>query len=332
MEEISLGKIWNESKRYFKILIIFIVVGCLIGFAYSYTKYKMEPKKGTSTILIDKNTKSISTLVESYNTDTLNSTFDASSNTITITAIGKNEDEIKQNVSSLEEKLKNELPTKYDVQKFDEIKALTITDAYTIADIVKATIIGLIIAIVVYITMIFIIETYKTTTDEYELYQATKLKVLGNVSNSESKKEELNLIRANIDIKKNAKNLIFLKADNKVNQTDLIKDLAKSYTSNKENVLIITNNLKKSTNIIAIKENATKKEITDTLSKMGKKYERILIDGESLTEDYRTTILTELADSAIIVARAEKTSVNEMLKTKQFIEDIKDNAQGIVLS
>ena len=98
-----------------------------------------------------------------------------------------------------------------------------------------------------------------------------------------------------------------------------------------EKTIIISNNIDDEKIATAIKENAKKNEIIEILNKLNKEYDRILIDGNSLTQDYKTTIMTELSDKTIIVARAEKSSTNDILKTKQLVFDIKENIAGIIL-
>ena len=41
--------------------------------------------------------------------------------------------------------------------------------------------------------------------------------------------------------------------------------------------------------------------------------------------------MTGISDKTIIVARAEKSSINDILKTKQLVFDIKENIAGIIL-
>ena len=119
--------------------------------------------------------------------------------------------------------------------------------------------------------------------------------------------------------------------DNKTNQKDLIKKLAESYKEDNEKATIISNNIDDKKIATAIKENAKKNEIIEILNKLNKEYDRILIDGNSLTQDYKTTIMTGISDKTIIVARAEKSSINDILKTKQLVFDIKENIAGIIL-
>lgn len=208
---------------------------------------------------------------------------------------------------------------------------MEITNKNTLVDTIKTTLIGLLFAIIIYIVVICIIQSYKTTTDEYTLYELTKLKVLGNIHSKQNDKENINLIKANIDINEKAKILMFIETDSKTNQKDLIKKLAESYKEDNEKVIIISNNIDDKKIATAIKENAKKNEIIEILNKLNKEYDRILIDGNSLTQDYKTTIMTELSDKTIMVARAEKSSINDILKTKQLVFDIKENIAGIIL-
>ena len=187
------------------------------------------------------------------------------------------------------------------------------------------------IAVIIYVIVVCIIQSYKTTTDEYTLYELTKLKVLGNIHNKQNDKENIDLIKANIDINEKSKILMFIETDSKTNQKDLIKKIAESYKADNEKVTIISNNIDDKKIAYAIKKSAKKNEIIETLNKLSKEYDRILIDGNSLTQDYKTTIMTELSDKTIIVARTEKSSINDILKTKQLVFDIKENIAGIIL-
>ena len=331
MEEIDLKSILNGCKKNIKLLIIFIIIGCVLGFTYGFTKYIIEPKEGNTTILIDKNAKAISTLVDGYNTKKITGKFDASTFTISITCIGKSDDEINKIIEEYKNKLQENLTTNFEVNKFEELNKLEITNKNTLVDTIKTTLVGLLIAVIIYVIVICIIQSYKTTTDEYALYELTKLKVLGNIHNKQNDKENIDLIKANIDINEKSKILMFIETDSKTNQKDLIKKIAESYKADNEKVTIISNNIDDKKIAYAIKKSAKKNEIIETLNKLSKEYDRILIDGNSLTQDYKTTIMTGLSDKTIIVARAEKSSTNDILKTKQLIFDIKENIAGIIL-
>lgn len=329
MEEINLKDVLLEGRKQIKYLIVISIIGIIVGLVYGLVNYFKFPKETSSIILIDKNSKSIASLVEDNGKEShVEAKFDSTNLIINLKTSGNKDEELNNRLDEYETSLNKELVDHFEIQKFDRIERKNI-NKFTIGNIILSCIIGVIISTIIFVIIILVKISFSTTTDEYEISEATGIKVLGNAA--DNKENILKLILTNIDVKETNKILIFLSADKKTNDSDLIEGLSKIYSDNKEKVVIISNKNINDKKVINIKDDAKISDIKDEISKLSNKYDRILIDGESLDKDYRTTIMTKLADRSIIVARSEKTSINDILKTKKLIEDIDNNISGLIL-
>ena len=168
------------------------------------------------------------------------------------------------------------------------------------------------------------------TTNKYELLNITNLKVLGNICNDESS----SLINVNIELNKNLNNpktILFVKADIKTDNSLVINNVLKGYLEKGYSVITVGYMDNTLTENISLENVSSKKEIEDILYNIKEKYDKILINSETMSADYKTNILANIADTSIIVARAKKTKIDSILMTKEYIDYVGGKISGIIL-
>lgn len=328
-DEIDLREFLNIAINKLKIFLIVLVIMIVLGAMYLIYDYFMN-YNCTMTVLVNGGNDSIGKILENLNTDKVSGTFEKSTSTIDI--VSKNTDEIsaREGLEQYYSKLKEKSEELYKNISYSEVKDISF-EKKSMNYYIRIMFIFIIVAIILYFIYIWIVFDMSVTTNKYELLNITNLKVLGNICNDES----TSLINVNIELNKNLNNpktILFVKADVKTDNSLVINKVLKGYLEKEYSVITVGYMDNIITDNISLENVSSKKDIENTLHHIKEKYDKILINSETISEDYKTNILANIADTSIIVARAKKTKIDSILMTKKYIDYVGGKVTGIILS
>ena len=326
--EIDLREFLNIAINKLKIFLIVLVIMITLGITYLIYDHFMN-YNCTMTVLVNGGNDSITKILENLNTDKVSGTFEKSTSTVEI--VSKNTDEIsaREGLEQYYSKLKEKSEELYKNISYSEVKDISFEEK-GMNYYVRIIFVFIIVAIILYFIYIWIVFDMSVTTNKYELLNITNLKVLGNICNDESS----SLINVNIELNKNLNNpktILFVKADIKTDNSLVINNVLKGYLEKGYSVITVGYMDNTLTENISLENVSSKKEIEDILYNIKEKYDKILINSETMSADYKTNILANIADTSIIVARAKKTKIDSILMTKEYIDYVGGKISGIIL-
>lgn len=326
--EIDLREFLNIAINKLKIFLIVLVIMITLGITYLIYDHFMN-YNCTMTVLVNGGNDSITKILENLNTDKVSGTFEKSTSTVEI--VSKNTDEIsaREGLEQYYSKLKEKSEELYKNISYSEVKDISFEEK-GMNYYVRIIFVFIIVAIILYFIYIWIVFDMSVTTNKYELLNITNLKVLGNICNDESS----SLINVNIELNKNLNNpktILFVKADIKTDNSLVINNVLKGYLEKGYSVITVGYMDNTLTENISLENVSSKKEIEDILYNIKEKYDKILINSDTMSADYKTNILANIADTSIIVARAKKTKIDSILMTKEYIDYVGGKISGIIL-
>ena len=362
-EELSLVQmlknLYQKRNVLFNILVIFTIL------ALGYTIINdMLIKETSAIVLIDKADASIDETVTVLNTDKVKATFDKSKKTITFKSSGIDSNNCELQVQEQMKDVEAKLVDTFNIQSYKIIQTVT-TERISIFKIVKDIAIFEIVGLVLYCGYVFLITAFSTTTDEYVIQNITKLKVLGKLYKTTDSKnvsklnklmekfigpdenisieKQLRIIKTNIELNKDIKEpktILFVSSDKRVKNDEVLRMLAKEYSTENKKIMILAYNIEKYENIglnavnsMKLSDNdSSKQEAEELISELGANYDMIIIDGSNINENHLSIIFSNIVDTNIIVAELGKTKLEDISKTKQYIEDVDGKISGTILS
>lgn len=359
-EELNLMQIIKNLYQKKNVLFTIIIICTIIALAYTIVG-DMLIKETSAEVLIDKADASISDAINALNTNKVKIEFDKAKKTIEFTACGIDSKNCEMQIEHQMNVVKNQIVDTYSISTFKVIKPIT-TEGISLIKIIKDVLIFEVVGIVLYCGYVFLITSFATTTDEYIIQNITKLKVLGKLYKPEEKKKEnkliskfipidenipmdkqLKIIKTNIELRKeieNPKTILFASADKKVINSEVIRLLAKEYSTDNKKIMILAYNIENYENIglnaintMKLSDGASKmEEVNELLEELNQNYDLIFIDGANMNENHLSIIFSNIVDTNIIVANMEKTKLENIMKTKQYIEDVDGKISGIILN
>ena len=326
-EEIDLLKIFkNLYKRKKVLLAIMILVNiCMVIYLFGF---KINKVKVYTTILSDKADTSITEIAESISNNEVSITFESTKKTFTLMSYTSDVDHANQRIEEKKEELKNRLVEVYNSKTFTVLQGIT-TEKTSTSDIAKTIAIFEFVGLLIYAGYIYFYTLALITVDDYEIFKSTGLKVLG-------RNHDTDIIKTNIELYKEVKNpktILFLGAESSINNLELIVRLAKSNNSKK---IAIVSDVKvdekiKNVSFVKLNDDISKEAIEKKIEELKKKYAYVYINGNKINRDYRSIVLSNIVDSNIIVSRMERTPLEKIIRTKQYILDVDGKISGVIL-
>ena len=359
-EELNLMQMLKNLYQKRKILVKILIIVSVLALAYTLINDVLI-KETTAVVLIDKADSSIEDTITSLNTKKVKATFDKSKKTITYASSGIDSLNCEMQVEYQMNIVRDKLADTYSISLYKSVQDIK-TEDICISKIIKDIVLFEVIGIVLYCGYIFIITSLSTTTDEYIIQNVTKLKVLGKLYKPNEKKKEnkfiskfiipddnisiekqLRIIKTNIELKKDneePRTILFTNANKRVRCDEVIKLLAKEYSMEQKRIMILAYDIEKyenvnisNVNVMKLSDNdSTKKEAEALIEELSTKFDMILIDGENVNENHLSIIFSNIVDSNIIIALMEKTKIEDIIKVKQYIEDVNGKISGIILN
>lgn len=359
-EELNLSQMLKNLYKRRNLLWKILAVAMIIALVYAIIA-DIWVRTTTAEVLIDSTDASLTDTLSGLDNSKVTTTFDKTKKTITFTASGVIRVDSEENVEEQMETVREKLTELYNIKTYKTLQEIK-TETVDFKGIIKDIIIFEAIGLVIYLGYVFVITSWSSTTDSYAMYKLTNLKVLGKVrkiqtngvaknklakkidnyysENITSIEEQIRVIRTNIDLNrkiKEPKTIMFTGADKKVTNIEVMDLLAKEYAKNNK-VIVLSQNVDEFKNNNEIytamnisNDNTTKEEAIVTLNELKGKFDILLIDGNTLRNNYKALVYANIVDSNIIVALAEKTKVENIIKTKQYIEDVDGKISGIIL-
>ena len=359
-EELSLVQMLKNLYQKKNILFNILVIFTILALGYTIVN-DMLIKETSAIVLIDKADASIDETVTALNTDKVKATFDKTKKTITFKASGIDSNNCELNVQAQMKDVETKLVDTFGIQSYKIIQTVS-TEKISIIKIIKDIAIFEIVGLVLYCGYVFLITSFATTTDEYVIQNITKTKVLGKlykpVENKKSNKiiekfimpdenisieKQLRIIKTNIELNKDIKEpktILFASADKRVKNDEVLRMLAKEYSTENKKIMILAYNIENYENIglnavnaMKLSDNdSSKQEAEELLSELSTQYDMVFVDGLNINENHLSIIFSNIVDTNIIVAELGKTKLEDISKTKQFIEDVDGNISGTILS
>ena len=78
--------------------------------------------------------------------------------------------------------------------------------------------------------------------------------------------------------------------------------------------------------------NSKIEEVQDLINELSSNYDLVFIDGANINENHLSIIFSNIVDTNVIIANTEKTKMEDIIKTKQYIEDVDGKISGIILN
>ena len=359
-EELNLSQMLKNLYKRRNLLWKILAVAMIVALIYAIIA-DIWVRTTTAEVLIDSTDASLTDTLSGLDNSKVTTTFDKTKKTITFTASGVIRVDSEENVEEQMEAVREKLVELYDIQTYKTLQEIK-TETVDFKGIIKDVVIFEVVGLVVYLGYVFFITTWSSTTDSYAMYKLTNLKVLGKIrkvqatktsknklakkldnyclENVPSIEDQIRVIKTNIDLNKKIKGpktIMFTGADKKVTNIEIMDLLAKEYAKNNkvivlsQNVDEFKNNSELYTAMNISNDNTTKEEAIKTLNEFKEKFDILLIDGNTLRNNYKALVYANIVDSNIIVALAEKTKVENIIKTKQYIEDVDGKISGIIL-
>ena len=344
-EEINFMQV--VKNLYKRRLLLWKILGIVSIIALLYTSWNdVLIRKTSAIVLIDKADASISETIDNLNTSKVTATFDKTKKTITFNAKGIVRSNLENEITEHMDIVKAKLHQIYKIGTYKITKEIK-TEDISFVDIIKDIVVFETIGIILYCGYVFFISAVSSTKDDLTVYNLTKLKVLGKISKAEDSQEkiksrgifkkldkyfkeekmpleeELEILKTNIDLNKEIKSpktIMFVSAKQNVKASYVMNILSESYKKDGKKVSIVSAN------------EFTKKNVNSEISELQDQFDIILIDGEIINKSSKSLVLANVVDTNIIVALAEKTKMNDIIKTKQYIEDIDGKISGIILN
>ena len=338
-EELNLTQLFKNLYKRKEILFKILAIAMIFALLYVIA-VDILIRDTTAEVLIDKADTSIVDLVSGLNTSNVKIEFDKTKKIISFTTSGIDAVDSQINVEKQINLVENKLIELYQIETYQIVKEVN-TETISYTKIIKDIAIFEVVGLVVYCAYVFLITSWQATTDEYSIYKITGLKVLGKFDKGQelSLEDQLKIIKTNIELNKEnkePKTIIISGAKNEVGTTYIVNTLAESYATENKKVAVITKEGKtKNKNISLINlenKNFSKEELVNKLNDLKEKNDLILIDGNIIKDNYKSIIFASIADSNIIVALAEKTKMEDIIKSKQYIEDVNGKISGIILN
>ena len=359
-EELNLTQMLKNAYKRRNLLWKILALAMIIALIYAIIT-DIWVRTTTAEVLIDKVDASLTDTLSGLDNPKVTTVFDKNKKTITFTASGIIRADSEEQVVEQMEIVREKLFEVYDIETYRILKDID-TEKVNFVGIIKDIVIFEVVGLVIYLAYVFIITSWSSTTDSYAIYKLTNLKVLGKVNKnpnnivsknklvkkidnyySEDKtvyEDQIRLVKTNIELNrliKEPRTIMFTGADKNVENIEIIDSLAKEYAKTNK-VLVLSQNvdeLAKNTELYTamnISNDAiTKEDAIKTLNEFKEKFDIILIDGNTLRNNYKALVFANIADSNIIVAIAEKTKIENLIKTKQYIEDVDGKISGVIL-
>ena len=362
-EELNLMQIFRNLYLKINVLFKILIVFTIIALAYTLVN-DMLIKETTAVVLIDKADTSIEDAVSSLDTAKVKTSFDKSKKTITFSASGIDSTNCEIQIENQINVVKDKLVDAYSITVYKEIQTIT-TESISLVKILKDIAIFEIVGIILYCGYVFLITSFSSTTDEFTIQNITKLKVLGKLYKPTENKEnrfitklaskflmpeenisvekQLRIIKTNIDLKKdiiNPKTILFASADKKVKNEEVIRMLAKEYSIEEKKIMILAYDISNYENIGLNAVNSMKlsdsdskiEEAQELIEELRANYDMVFIDGANINENHLSIIFASIVDTSIIVSNTGRTKMEDIIKTRQYIEDVDGKISGIILN
>ncbi|MBP3256283.1 MAG: hypothetical protein J6M60_07370 [Clostridia bacterium] len=359
-EELNLMQIFRNLYQKKNVLLWIIIVFTIIALAYSLVS-DMLIKETSAIVLIDKADASIADTIAGLNTSKVKIEFDKNKKTIAFTSSGIDSKNCELQIQHQINVVKEKLTDTYSIALFKTIQDVK-TESISVVKVIKDIAIFEVVGIVLYCGYVFLITSFASTTDEYTIKNITNLKVLGKLYKPEENKKEnkiiskfidpeenismekqLRIIKTNIELKKDNKDprtILFANADKRVKNDEVIRLLAKEYSTDNKKIMILAYNIENyekiglnAINTMKLSDNDSKiEEAEELLNELVSNYDLVFVDGANINENHLSIIFSSIVDSNIIVANMEKTKMEDIIKTKQYIDDVDGKISGIILS